>query len=143
MTQPAGPFCAIPDPYLWRAVGGCLSGTAPHFRSYAGHSEATYCGDSGNSLARRQRQVVSSHRNGYKAAGVLILIHRTLLKQAVLAHAEPYPGRFLHLRITHQSWALDCVVVYQRPLNWQRQTAGVPVDSEQRPPKCVIRSGIR
>ena len=90
--------------------------------------------DSATEFSTGEWQVVSSHRNGYKAAGVLILIHRTLLKKAVLAHAEPYPGRLLHLRVTHQSWALDCVVAYQRPLNWQRQATGVPVDNESAGP---------
>ena len=69
--------------------------------------------------------MISSHRHGYKAAGVLVLVHRTFLRDAALAYAEPYPGRVLHIRITHKSWALDCVVVYQRPLNWQKKQVGV------------------
>ena len=52
---------------------------------------------------------------------MLVLVHQTLLQDAVLAYSEPYPGRVLHLRVTHQSWALDCIVVYQRHLNWQHK----------------------
>ena len=80
--------------------------------------------DSATEFSTGPWQVVSSHRNGYKAAGVLILVHRTLLRDATLAHAEPFPGRVLHLRITHRAWALDCVVVYQRPYTWQHRQAG-------------------
>ena len=79
-------------------------------------------------------QVVSSHRNGYKAAGVLILVHRTLLRDATLAYAEPFPGRVLHLRITHQAWALDCVVVYQRPFAWQHRQAGSATEASHAGP---------
>ena len=75
---------------------------------------------------------------------MLVLVHQTLLQDAVLAYSEPYPGRVLHLRVTHQSWALDCMVVYQRHLNWQHKQRVPPpllATLVPRPRKLGIRSG--
>ena len=99
--------------------------------------------DSATEFSTGPWQVVSSHRNGYKAAGVLILVHRTLLRDATLAHAEPFPGRVLHLRITHHAWALDCVVVYQRPYTWQHRQAGTATEvSHDGPTASQVRHQV-
>ena len=109
--------------------------TRPHIVAI---QETHWSEDSATEYTTGSWQVISSHRHGYKAAaGVLVLVHRTLLKDAVLAYAEPYPGRVLHVRITHKSWALDCVVVYQRPLNWQKKQVGTSQDARDPGPTAA------
>ena len=65
-------------------------------------------------------QVIQSHRHANRSAGVMLLIHRSLTRDAVISFGEPFPGRLLHVRITTKSWALDCVNVYQQTMQWQR-----------------------
>ena len=48
--------------------------------------------DSATEFTSGPWRVISSQRNGYKAAGVLILIHHALLPDAVLAYSQPHPG---------------------------------------------------
>ena len=61
-------------------------------------------------------QIIQSHRQDNRSAGVMLLIHRC---DAVISFGEPFPGR-LHVRITTKCWALDCLNVCQHTLNWQR-----------------------
>ena len=64
--------------------------TRPHLVAV---QETHWSEDSATEYTTGSWQVISSHRHGYKAAaGVLVLVHRTLLRDAVLAYAEAIPG---------------------------------------------------
>ena len=114
MTQPTGPFVR----YLTLNCGG-LSGDVyqelllaleampdtqkPHIVAI---QETHWREDSATEFSTGEWQVVSSHRNGYKAAGVLILIHRTLLKKRCLhtpSHIQAGFYIFVSL-ISHRPW---------------------------------------
>ena len=79
-------------------------------------------------------QIIQSHRRDNRSAGVMLLIHKSLTRDAVISFGEPFPGRILHVRITTQCWALDCLNIYQHTLNWQRAPKAQAVSSGTKQP---------
>ncbi|CAE7356293.1 clpC, partial [Symbiodinium sp. CCMP2592] len=85
-----------------------LAALAPDRRPHVVAVQETHWAETSNSdYVTGPWRVLSSHRHGYKAAGVLLLVHKAFSADCVISTAEPYPGRLLHVRLTHMAWALD------------------------------------
>ena len=96
--------------------------------------ETHWSSDSAQQYTTGVWQIIQSHRHDNRSAGVMLLIHRSLTRNAVLSFGKPFPGRVLHVRITTKCWALDCVNVYQQTMNWQRPSKDVTTPGDPKQP---------
>ena len=88
--------------------------------------ETHWSSDSAQQYTTGAWQVTQSHRHANRSAGVMILVHRSLTRDAVISFGEPFPGRVLHVRITTKSWAN----VYQQTMQWQRNLQATKTPGE-------------